>query len=146
MTNIKLVVNETWTSEDHYDPGRVWKKSFALLDKLSALKPDWDGEGASPPDMATICNAINVMGALHVTGFNPPSRISATLDGAILVEWQNHDRYFEIEITASDTFEWVKVEGDQAPVHGEECLPPMGGRYSASPDSTISGEQHLLYA
>jgi len=138
------VTNDTWSSDDHYDPARAWRKHYRTLEKLAALEPDWDGDDAIPPDFDTIQNAFNIMSGCQSNSFPSPSRVVATTDGSVLIEWQEPSRLLEFEITPSGVLEWMRVEGDASPIHGEQRIPNFGE--SASDDATISSDQHLQYA
>lgn len=144
MTIIKLPTNETWTSQDHYDPANVWRKRIMSLANLATLEPDWDGEDAIPPEAAAIKNAVRLMYHFRSVGTPPPSRIAATLDGGVLIEWQEQNRYIEFEVTDSNSVEWVIIEDNGQPVHGEIDVPVMGEAHMGVPDSTISCEEQYL--
>ena len=67
------------------------------MEELSALKPNWDGEGAK----AVRTSALgDVMEFLRRSARRPSFRepfLAPTFDGSVQIEWHNNERSLEIE-------------------------------------------------
>jgi hypothetical protein len=77
----------------------LWKRAFEQLRSLSALQDDWDGLGAKAPSPALLATAGQFMEWYRASDYDPPSRVVAGTDGAVIVEWQGDGLYADLEIT-----------------------------------------------
>lgn len=88
------------------------------IERLSKLKPDWDGLGACPPSSQALDGAQVLLSIMQTIGVDPV-RIAAGPDGEILVE-VSVDPYVEIEIVDDKGGEFMIVPGDDsATFHGK---------------------------
>ena len=91
------------------DPSRAaWLRVRDMLHEMLDLPDDWDGMGAEAPRRDVVADAIDVLDtARHREDWPPPTRVVATPDGSIIIEWQTILRCLEIEIEHPGQVEWM---------------------------------------
>lgn len=78
---------------------------------LRTLGPDWDGMDAAQPRPETIDRAERLVRHTRRSR-GKPSRITATPNGTIVVEWQKDGSYLEAELAGYGPVEWMlKLQG-----------------------------------
>ena len=113
-------------------PAGSWQQSLQSLQRLSALKDDWDGDGAAAPAAELVASAKKTMEQLRQHGMPAPSRVTAGPDGTILIEWQEPGSYLEIEVMAAERAEWMMIRPGIPTQHGDSVLDLLP-QLSASP-------------
>jgi hypothetical protein len=77
----------------------AWTKCTDALDAIEQLKEDWDGLGASAPDSAVVRSAKSFLAlSQRQQPSLPPTRVLASPDGSVVMEWQNDSSILEVEI------------------------------------------------
>lgn len=105
----------------------AWFNRRMELEALYNLEFDWDGEGADPLSKGLIDSAIQYFKNLHSKKqMPPPSRIIATQDGEIIIEWQFDGMYIEATISQPYLAEWMIVHPDGQVKHFDiSWMPPQ---------------------
>src|SRR5687767_6290040 len=92
---------------------RIWSRREREICAAGDLSDDWDGEGADAPSAGVVQTALHLVRAIWERGdWPPPSRVSVTSDGTIVLEWRILDSYVEAEIENPGSANWmVKMPG-----------------------------------
>jgi hypothetical protein len=80
------------------------------LDRLSALEPDWDGNGAEAPAAEATDNARAFLSRLGPKGFFPTG-ILPSAEGGIGIFFRNGNRYADIEFFNTGEIFGVTLDG-----------------------------------
>src|SRR5271154_6319814 len=77
-----------------------WDAVLERIRCLLELEDDWDGGGARRPAPATIgsCIALARRWAYADDDFPPPSSVSPTLEGGVVLQWQAEGTRLEVEV------------------------------------------------
>jgi hypothetical protein len=104
--------------------GAAWQSLLDELRRLSTLEDDWDGNGAAAPDPQCVGAAARWIRVMAGAGdeFAPPTRITVTPGGELLVVWQTDSEYLEAEIVAPTEVEWMRSEKGATPEHWSSGL------------------------
>lgn len=87
---------------------RQWMECIYELKRLRSLRDDWDGDGAQAPKPEVVDSIEGLFEALRKKAFGPPSRITASVHGNIVIEWQlNGGSYLEAECSEPYRAEWM---------------------------------------
>lgn len=130
------------------EPNVKWQLAFSQLIQLSYLEHDWDGDGARKPDPETIKGVVMWLRNLQNDNQPPPTRIVADPDAAIIIEWQDINDYLEYEFSGPYHAEWMRVQGNNPPEHGElnlRRLKPIRSHYNAPSNYTWSDERVVCF-
>lgn len=76
----------------------TWWPAFESLYQAALLPDGWDGEDAEPPELSHVNSAISLLNQLRHGGNPAPSRVVVSLDGEIVIEWQDGHVYQSLEI------------------------------------------------
>lgn len=95
--------------------GGPMKEKIEELEGFRLLHANWDGEGAEKPKRELVDSAIALLTNLPDVGWifsgrelPPPSRVTATQIGNIVLEWQFNDGYYlEAEVSEPSRVEWM---------------------------------------
>ena len=95
------------------------------LENIQSLHDNWDGEGAEAPKSELIDSAITLLGFIQKK-LPPPSRITPTQNGGIVLDWQfENNIYLEAEIADPCLVEWMLEIPFQQTQHWEEEIPKI---------------------
>ena len=108
------------------DPQQRWQDVFHDLSKLRNLKEDWDGDGAQVPDPEILVSTWHLLVAKWQASIRAPDRVMPTIDGSIIVEWQENDGLIEYEIDEPGSAEVMFTTGNAAPRFEEVRWPEIG--------------------
>jgi hypothetical protein len=101
--------NRILESPSHF--GRMeaaWREQYASLAELRRLRDGWDGEGARAPSRELLDSLEYFLQLQHENESNPaPSRIVATADGTIAIEWHIPPVFSSLEIIKPYEGEWL---------------------------------------
>jgi hypothetical protein len=102
----------------------AWRSLLDELHRLSSLEDDWDGAGAAAPDPRCVEAATRWIREMAGSGdeFAPPTRITVTPGGELLVVWQTDSEYLEAEIVSSTEVEWMQCAEGATPEHWSSGL------------------------
>lgn len=112
----------------HGEFEQQWAECIADLRRLRSLPEDWDGEGATPPRPEVVDSVEELLLELRSDNFRnkqtqttpPPSRIVASHNGSVVVEWQLEGGvYYEVECAEPYRAESMTVILDQEAIHKE---------------------------
>jgi hypothetical protein len=86
-----------------------WGNVYAMLDNISALHDDWDGEGAIRPDERIIRVTSELIKQIRNFPDGPiaPTIIRATPDGNICVEWHTGSAARVEAEVGQNAIEWM---------------------------------------
>lgn len=113
-TFFKSEIEDRWSN-------RMTELIQELVD-IQSLQDNWDGEGAEAPKSELVDSAITLLGFIQNT-LPPPTRISASQTGNIVLDWQFEDNtYLEAEIVGPLHVEWMLEVPFQPTQHWEEEL------------------------
>jgi hypothetical protein len=84
----------------------AWQEAIEQILRLRDLKDNWDGDAAAVPGIAVVDTAVNEAIRLRRKYHNPPDRVSAGVNGTVLIEWWLTDRTFEIEVVSPAEVEY----------------------------------------
>ena len=73
------------------------KVLWALI-VISCLKSNWDSYNADPPDPEVVGVAEKLLTTLAKDDRVPPPYINPTRAGGIQLDWEQNDKYFEVEL------------------------------------------------
>ena len=78
----------------------IWKDAFDKLDCLRKLGNNWDGLGGEGPSDELIDSVVGLVNWVRRQGeLPPPSSITPSPGGTIVVEWEKQDgTYLEAEV------------------------------------------------
>lgn len=105
----------------------AWFNRRMELEAFYNLEYDWDGEEAAPLSKGLIDSALQYFKNLQSQKQTPPpSRIVATQDGEIIIEWQYDGMYIEATISQPYIAEWMVVHPDGQAKHFDvSWMPPQ---------------------
>jgi hypothetical protein len=116
--------SQPWNSLES-ERGAGWDEVIRKLGSMLFLKNDWDGMGAVAPICDIVYSAFELAYTLkRAPGYPPPARVLAGPDGAITMEWQESSVYTEVEVSAPDQFEWMRVRDGWPAEHWTDDQPP----------------------
>lgn len=117
----------------------AWFSRLGELHALYELEDNWDGEGAEPLSRGNIDSAIQYFKTLYSQKQTPPpSRVTASQDGEVIIEWQINGVYIEATISQPYLAECMYVYPDGSVRHFDvEWAPPK---------SNYLWEDHYNYA
>ena len=95
-----------------------WLRANEQLERLRALEPDWDGEGAEVPNRDLFNNINDWLSKLAGNDYVPPSRLTASQDGTVVLEWHQDQEYTEVEFLEPNHAEWMQRLPDGRYKHG----------------------------
>lgn len=75
-----------------------WKQIIDELKRIRKLQDDWDSEGAIAPSPEIVDSAIALAVRWSMREKEPPIRVHASVNGTVYFEWDNAERYQELEI------------------------------------------------
>ena len=85
-------------------------KAMSKIEKIAALEPNWDGEGAlaaNPAAMAKALRLITAVSAMSRTQRAPIVDAVITPEGGFLVEWDSSHRVVQIQIHPDGTMDAI---------------------------------------
>lgn len=106
---------------------RQWSDQIMQLRRIRSMRDDWDGEGAEAPKPEVVDSVEDLLLQIREDqSAPPPSRIVASPDGALVIEWQlGNDGYVEMECSEPYRAEWMIELLDRPPVHQEHSWMPV---------------------
>ena|SRR3989338_4956505 len=111
------------TSSDFNHTESAWNDKFNDLNNLFELEDNWDGEGAIAPDPGIISAANALLSKIKFENrIIPPTRITASLDGTVFIDWENVDSREQLEFLSPDEAEWSFIGDNILPQHGAISL------------------------
>ena len=112
--------------------GQRWAEQEGRLAELRQLQDGWDGEDGRAPSRELLESVIQLLRECQETGRAPaPSRILATADGTIFIEWQIPPLFASLEV--EQPFEGtllIEREGYVAEFRVEKWLPHHARSFS----------------
>lgn len=109
----------------NFNPGSSrWPELFNRLTELSALKADWDPEGAAPPNARTVAMARSFLNRLLYEEFAPNS-ISPSVEEGIAFNFRSGPKYAAVEFLNDGSIGLVLSEPGKEPV--VDCLEAEAG-------------------
>ncbi len=97
---------------------RGWRRADDALRAIRLLGDDWDGNGARAPLAGVVDAAIRIGRRLASQRWPEPASLSASPSGSIVMSWQEHNQYLEIEVVSPTRAEWMSVGESGAAIHG----------------------------
>lgn len=85
----------------------LWRRAGQRLSEFYFLPEDWDGEGAEAPSSNAL-TAGDYLRRLYLAGGRPPTAVSLTPLGTIVLEWRRGDDYLEAEISGAHEIGWME--------------------------------------
>jgi hypothetical protein len=88
-----------------------WMKRESDLKALRRYRDDWDGMGASAPSPYLVDAAVRVLKEIQQRLGDqspPPSAVSGTPMGRIMIEWRLGNNYLEVEVVDPHRVEWME--------------------------------------
>lgn len=114
-TSFKSEIEDRWSNRK--------TELIQELENIQSLQENWDGEGAEAPKLELIDSAISLLGFIQKK-LPPPSRITPTQTGNIVLEWQfENNIYLEAEIVDRSCVEWMLEIPFQQTLHWDEEIP-----------------------
>lgn len=104
------------------DLERRWVETIRNLIIMRNLPDNWDGEDSEAPPPELIDSILAYIDILRGRGVPSPSRVSASPNGDVLLEWQEGDVYYEAEFSEPYNVEWMLKENNSPAIHWEENL------------------------
>lgn len=129
---------------DYYE----WWDRIDEISRARHLGENWDGDDASPPTVAIVNSAVNLLKELRRQhqSLPAPSTVCPTRAGRIFIEWGLGKGALEAEIVSADRANWMlRVPG--TPTKFWECtIPPPEVRpmMATSVVSTASGRSYAV--
>lgn len=107
--NVGVFSGDYFLSEDQQHINETWRQRIQELHELSALEDNWDGEGAIAAEQDIFEIADAYLQHMSITKeFPPPTRISLSMDGEIIFEWQfANGTYLEAAFSDPNQVEWM---------------------------------------
>lgn len=84
----------------------AWHQAIEQIQTFRRFKDDWDGDGAAAPGIAVVDTALKEAIRLRQAYHNPPDRVSASVNGSVVLEWWLTDRTFEVEVLSPSEIEY----------------------------------------
>lgn len=86
-----------------------WEPLVDQLLRVYTLEDDWDGAGAAAPDKRCIEAALNWIREMAKSSETavPPSYVSVSPGGELLLAWQTDSEYLEAEVVSPTEVEWM---------------------------------------
>lgn len=96
------------------DAGRVWRQRELDVLSFKELQDDWDGEGAPVFSDELVHSVVLYLSVLQekLKGW-PPTRVIASQDGEIVIEWQSNGLYIEVSISEPYHANWIVDRNDE---------------------------------
>lgn len=82
-------------------PSDWFESAREEVESLAELGPNWDSYGADAPWRELLVSGLNMLRCLSESGHVSKPHICLTSAGGMQFEWENDDRYFEIEIVGN---------------------------------------------
>lgn len=93
-----------------------WNHIDSKLTALQQLTDDWDGLGASAPNLGVIHRARAFSARWRKQQpATPPSRVLAAPDGSVVFEWQDNSMILEVEINEPGRAHYTLEEPGKPP-------------------------------
>jgi hypothetical protein len=99
QTAIVWTRTETALSMRSVNSGGDWTRQMIRLSELRRLQANWDGDGARAPSRELLDSVEHLLRSYRARKTQPPSRMVATADGTIAIEWQTPPTFTSLEIT-----------------------------------------------
>jgi hypothetical protein len=94
----------------------------ARLDQVAALKPNWDGQGAAPIDMALL-RAVRSWGpTMPGWAFAPSPAVVPLSTGTVQLEWRRESRLLELEFETPDRIHFLRYDPPRG-IEDEDTMP-----------------------
>lgn len=105
---------------------RQWANLTEELRHIRSLGNNWDEEGAQGPEPQVVDSVEDLFMLLRNNlSLPPPSRVVASPNGSVVVEWQIGDgRYMEVECSEPYRAEVMYVTPGMPTIHEEEIWEP----------------------
>ena len=84
----------------------AWHRAIEQIQTFRRFKDDWDGDDAAAPGIAVVDTALKQAIRLRNAYHNPPDRVSASVNGSVVLEWWLTDRTFEVEVLSPSEIEY----------------------------------------
>ena len=84
----------------------AWHQAIEQIQTFRRFKDDWDGDDAAAPGIAVVDTALKQAIRLRNAYHNPPDRVSASVNGSVVLEWWLTDRTFEVEVISPSEIEY----------------------------------------
>jgi acyl carrier protein phosphodiesterase len=94
---------ERWKDE-------LWSQAEQRLEEFVFLEDDWDGAGAEPPSLDALRATVEFLQQLFERDESPPTALSPTALGSIVLEWRLSDGYLEAEISGRNLIGWMRKD------------------------------------
>ncbi len=95
---------------------KEWRKIFDSLQAFRLLEDDWDGSGGIAPDPKLIDRAKEIAETWRNRQLTVPCRVTASIGGGIIFEWQEGGSYRELVIESPFLGQVMKAEPNSRPV------------------------------
>lgn len=115
----------------HSEMNRQWQDRIDDLIHIRSLHDNWDGEGAVAPQPELVDSLELFFGYIRAGDFlPPPSRIAASNQGTVVVEWQlENGHYLEAECDQPFHADWMSEVPNEPPLHWEESWRPLSNQH-----------------
>jgi hypothetical protein len=91
-----------------------WDQALSSLEKLRDLADDWDGQGASAPEVANLDQASTWISEMRQWRHAlPPTRVSPGTLGEVILEWRGESFHLVAEVANPIQVEWLLKVPDQ---------------------------------
>jgi hypothetical protein len=124
----------------------AWEKIEGTLRGMRRLKDGWDGAGAEAPRREVVDSAISFLRELRERGTPRPSRVVASPNGAVVIEWQMDGTYREAEIAEPERVEWMLSQMHRPTRHWQESWPVPFSRGTVCYTKSDYGQGQLVLA
>jgi hypothetical protein len=109
-------------------PGAEWFPFVETqLQAIAVLPLGWDSYGSPSPDRRFVLAALDLIACLARVDGVPQPHVNPTRAGGVQFEWENGDRYFELELVDEDTAtyywrDYSKANQEEGKVSRGDCL------------------------
>lgn len=112
-------------SSNAMDAELQWRRLERDLSLLARLPDNWDMGGATSPSPEVLASVAALLEMLRTdTAHMPPSRVVASPNGSIVLEWQTPFGYSEIEIAEPYHGDCMYTDDAGEMEHGEVAWSP----------------------
>lgn len=123
--------------------GQLWRALRQEFLSFGSREPGWDGFGAAAPSPQLLESALDFLSGLQIQGTTPPSCVTLTPAGSVLVEWDEPDGHTDAELFAPSEVEWMRMQKGHPTSFWRERLCPRGRRPEGASTSAF---QEFCYA
>lgn len=100
------------------------------LAAIIGLPAGWDSHGSPSPDAHAVEAGLGLLASLAKVGGLPNPHVSPTPSGGVQFEWENGDRYFELELVAERAAKYLYCDDaagveEEGEVFERESLDPV---------------------